>query len=418
MEEGRNRMREMSKPPPRSLKVPDTANSLLQNRINISIIFNYLRDHGVAYRAKLARDLGISAPAVSRAIEKLLKDEYVIESERVKVENGKKAAQVSVNSERGYVIGIDLMADPIKIAISDFGGVLRDTYLPAPFANDSDFSGYLIGAVDSALRAFERKSKKRKSRVLAIGIGVPAVVDPQTGAILSASLYQSIATSNFADKLGDRFKIPVFIENTSNLSAIGEWKRGIGRSARNLVFIEVGNGIGAGIILDGDLYRGAHGAAGEIGYFITEPEGLDYDSSKTGYLESHSSLEALQLFGSGGDGGAGGPYPAATGLFREALAGSAEALGKLEDARRHLSVAIINLILLLNPEMVVIGGAMCELPDAIDLVLNPLIEEVARGCPLMTTTLRLASLGANASLIGAVQFTLDSLIVHAYPYRL
>ena len=409
-------MRELPAPP-RSLKVTDTANSLLQNRINISIIFNYLRDRGIAYRAQLARDLGISAPAISRAIEKLLKDDYVIESERVKVENGKKAAQVSVNADRGYVVGIDLMSNPIKIAISDFGGVLRDTSVPAPFAEGADFSEYLIASVDLALESFARKAGKRRAKVLAIGIGVPAVVDPQTGAILSASLYESIATSNFADRLKDRFKIPVFIENSSNLSAIAEWKQGIGRGARNLAFIEIGNGIGAGIILDGDLYRGAHGAAGEIGYFITEPEGLGQDSSKSGYLESRSSLGALRLYR--GEGGASpGDAHAAAVVFREALAGKAEAAAILDGARRHLAVAIINLILLLNPEMVVIGGAMCELPGALDLILNPLIEEVARECPLMTTAIRLASLGANASLFGAVQFSLDSLIVHAYPYRL
>jgi glucokinase len=410
-------MREIPSPP-RSLKVTDTANSLLQNRINISIIFNYLRDHGTAYRAQLARDLGISAPAISRAIEKLLKDDYVIESERVKVENGKKAAQVSVNADRGYVVGIDLMSNPIKIAISDFGGVLRDTSVPPPFAEGSDFSGYLIASVDLALEAFAKKARKRRAKVLAIGIGVPAVVDPQTGAIISASLYESIASSNFADRLKERFKIPVFIENSSNLSAIAEWKQGIGRGARNLAFIEIGNGIGAGIILDGDLYRGAHGAAGEIGFFITEPGGLGHGSSGTGYLESRSSLKALQLFRGGGPAVPGGSHSATAGLFREALAGQPEALGVLDGARRHLAVAIINLILLLNPEMVVIGGAMCELPDAIDLILNPLIEEVARECPLMTTAIRLASLGANASLFGAVQFSLDSLIVHAYPYRL
>lgn len=384
-------MRELPLTPPRSLRVSDTANSLLQNRINISIIFNYLRDHGVAYRASLARDLGISAPAVSRAIEKLLKDEYVIESEKTKVENGKKAAQVSVNAERGYVIGVDLMADPIKIAVSDFGGVVRDVYLAPPFADDTDFSSFLIAAIDLALKDFERKTQKRKARILAIAVGVPAVVDPQTGAILSASLYESISKSDFPDRISGHFEVPVFIENTANLSAIGEWKCGIGRGARNLVFIEVGSGIGAGIILDGDLYRGAHGAAGEIGYFITEPCGLGYDSSACGYLESRSSLGVMQSLS------------------------SPEAVG---EAAKHLELAIINLTLLLNPEIVVIGGAMCELPGAGDRILKPLIEDVVRHCPLMTTEVRLASLGANASLIGAVQFALDSLVVHAYPYRL
>jgi glucokinase len=404
--------------PQRSFTVPDTANSLMQNRINISIIFNYLRDRGVAYRAQIARDLGISAPAVSRAIEKLLKDEYVIESEKVRVKNGKKAAQVSVNAERGYIVGVDLLAEPIMIAISDFGGELHDTYLAPPIDGTSDFSDYLISSIDSGLRAFERKFAKRDAHILAIGIGVPAVVDPRTGAILSASLYENIIKSNIHDRVSDYFKIPVFIENISNLAAIGEWKHGVGRNARNLLFIEIGNGIGAGIILDGDLYRGAHGAAGEIGYFITEPAGLGYDSSKSGYLESRASLAAFRLFGASTAEALDSRYPSVTTILEAARAGAAEAVGFIRDATEHLAIAIINIMLLLNPEMVIIGGAACELPDIDSLIFKPLIDEVIRNYPFGSASIRLASLGEKASLIGAVQFALDSLVVHAYPYRL
>ena len=116
----------------KSLTVPDTANANLQNRINTSIIFNYLRDHGFAYRAQIARDLGISAPAVSRAIEKLRRDEYVIESERMPVDNGKRAAHISINAGHGYVLGIDLMTDPVEIAVSDFSGTILYTHLGKP----------------------------------------------------------------------------------------------------------------------------------------------------------------------------------------------------------------------------------------------------------------------------------------------
>jgi predicted NBD/HSP70 family sugar kinase len=404
--------------PQRSFTVPDTANSLMQNRINISIIFNYLRAHGVAYRAQIARDLGISAPAVSRAIEKLLKDEYVIESEKVTVENGKKAAQVSVNAERGYIVGVDLLAEPIMIAISDFGGTLQDTYLAPAIDRTSDFSDYLIASIVSGLRAFEGKSAKGCAHILAIGIGVPAVVDPRTGSILSASLYEGIAKSNIHARVSGYFKIPVFIENISNLAAIGEWKRGVGRNARNLLFIEIGNGIGAGIILDGDLYRGAQGAAGEIGYFITESAGLGYDSSKSGYLESRASLAAFRLSGATPAEAPDSRYQSVTALLDAARAGASDAVGFIRDATRHLAAATINIMLLLNPEMVIIGGAICELPDIDVLILNPLIEEVIRNYPFTPASIRLASLGAKASLIGALQFALDSLVVHTYPYRL
>ena len=395
--------------PQRSLRISKPANSLLQNRINISIIFNYLRDHGASYRARIARDLGISAPAVARAVERLLTDEYVIESERIQMENGRKAAQVSVNSERGYIIGVDLLADPIKLGISDFSGTIRDTFLGLPKDPAEDFTKYLITTIDAALRDFRGKGSRKKPRILALGIGVPAVVDPQSGAILYANYYDTFIQSDFYERLVEHYTFPVFIENTANLSAIGEWKQGVGREARNLVFIEYGNGIGAGIIFEGDLYRGAQGAAGEIGYFVTTPAGLGYDGSTIGYLESKASLESMYRRGGEEQGSDTDSYPNAASLFEAARSGNENALGIIKIALRHLTVAIVNLLLLLNPEMVIIGGASCELPGADLLILNPLIDEVRRYYPFAPAPIYLASIGANACLVGSIQFALDSL---------
>lgn len=402
----------------RKLKVSDTANSLLQNRINISIIFNYLRDHGPSYRAQIARDLGISAPAVARAIDKLLKDGYVIESERLRLENGRKASQVSVNAGRGYIIGVDLVSEPIKLAICDFGGTLSYSFLAPTIRPNTDFSDYLISIIDLALLQFEQKINIKNPPILGLGIGVPGVVDAQTGTILYANLYHKLYESKFYERVVGHYTFPVFIENTANLSAIGEWKRGVGRDARNLVCIEFGNGIGAGIICDGELYHGAQGAAGEIGYFITDPEGLDHKSTTLGYLEEKASLGMMHLRG-GTVGGTGSlRYLSAELLLKAVEAGDPQAREIIQDVITHLTVTIVNTVLLLNPEMVIIGGAACELPDVEEIIFKPLIEEVYRNYPLIASPIKVADLGANACLIGAMQYVLDSLVVHAYPYRL
>jgi len=392
---------------------------MLQNRINISIIFNYLRDNGASYRARIARDLGISAPAVARAIEKLLNEEYVIESERIQMDNGRKASQVSVNAERGYIIGVDLLSDPIKLGISDFGGTIHEVFLAPPIDPAINFTDYIIATIDLTLRSFEKKIKKSNIRVLALGLGVPAVVDPRTGVILFANYYEKFIHSNFYEHLVERYPFPVFIENTANLSAIGEWKHGAGRGARNLVFIELGNGIGAGIIFDGDLYRGAQGAAGEIGYFVTTPKGLGFNGSTYGYLESKASLESMyRRGGMDPELAVGSGYPTSASLFKAAQSGNEIALGIINNALQHLTVSIVNILLLLNPEMVIIGGAACELPGAASLLLNPLMEAVRKHYPFAPAPIHLSSVGAKACLVGSIQFALDSLVIHAYPYRL
>jgi glucokinase len=398
---------------------------MLQNRINISIIFNYLRDNGASYRARIARDLGISAPAVARAIEKLLNEEYVIESERMQMDNGRKASQVSVNAERGYIIGVDLLSDPIKLGISDFGGTIHEVFLAPPIDTAMNFTDYIIATIDWTFRSFEKKIKRSNIRVLALGLGVPAVVDPRTGVILFANYYEKFIHSNFYEHLVERYPFPVFIENTANLSAIGEWKHGAGRGARNLVFIELGNGIGAGIIFDGDLYRGAQGAAGEVGYFVTNPEGLakpqglDFNGSTFGYLESKASLESMYRWGGmEPELFVGSGFPTAASLFEAAQSGNKTALQIISNALQHLTVSIVNILLLLNPEMVIIGGAACELPGADSLILNPLMDAVRKHYPFAPAQIHLSSVGANACLVGSIQFALDSLVIHAYPYRL
>ena len=278
----------------KSLTVPDTANANLQNRINTSIIFNYLRDHGFAYRAQIARDLGISAPAVSRAIEKLRRDEYVIESERMPVENGKRAAHISINAGHGLCPGNRSHDRSHRDRRERFLG--HDSLLP-PGKDRLGIRGFLRVPAGHHPRLPGRvpgEGAGRKARVLAIGIGVPAVVDPRTGAILRASLYERIARTNIKADVQAQFPVPIYVENVSNLGAIGEWKRGVNRNVRNMLFIELGNGIGAGIIMDGDLYRGAEGSAGEIGYFLTELDGLGHDNSRVGFLESMASLGAIR----------------------------------------------------------------------------------------------------------------------------
>ncbi len=404
----------------RSLTVPDTANANLQNQINISIIFNYLCASGTAYRAQIARDMGMSAPAVSRAIEKLLKDNYLIESGKVRMGNGRKAAQVSLNAGRGRIVGIDLLSDPVKVAISDFAGNLLYSRDGPPVDEESDFSTFVISAIGDALAAFPEEAGTKPAPVLAIGIGIPAVVDQATGRIVSASLYRNLAPSRFREEIAERFGAPVFVENISNLAAIGEWKRGVGRDARNLLFIEVSNGIGAGVILDGNLYRGHSGSAGEIGYFLTRPEALGHDSSKKGYLESIASLAALRAAASGlAERGLlpSGPDPAAA-LFLAASGGNEHAIGVIGEALRHLALSIVNLMILLNPEIVVLGGSVFELPGAEELLARPLMDEILRNYPFEPAILKRTALGSRASVIGALQYALDSLLVHAHPYRL
>jgi predicted NBD/HSP70 family sugar kinase len=403
----------------RGLTVTDTANSNLQNQINISIIFNYIKSQGSAYRAQIARDLGISAPAVSRAVEKLLRDGYLTEYEKTRGESGRKAVQFSINAGRGYIIGVDILTDPIEIAISDFAGTTQYSRKGPSMDEEADLTEFLRDAIDGAYASFQKEAGLEFAKILAIGIGVPAVVDPITGEILSASLYKNLANSDFSERLREHYGIPVFVENISNLAAIGEWMRGAGKGVRNMVFFELSNGIGAGIILDGDLYRGALGSAGEVGYCINNPGGLGHDNSRWGYLESVASLEALRERGAReGYGASGLGSDMISRLCEASSAGDEKARMIIREFIDHLAVTIVNIMAVLNPEMVIIGGNICEIAGAESEIARPLIEEIQLNYPFKPATVRLTLLGSRASVLGALQFALDSLVVNSYPYRI
>ncbi len=117
-------------------RIAETANARLQNRINISIVFNYLREHGPSYRAEMVRSLGLSAPAVSRAVEQLTADGYVVESGTLVTSGGKTVAEVAANAERGLVVGVDLLKGASKFGVFDFAGrqrlIRRGTDLAEP----------------------------------------------------------------------------------------------------------------------------------------------------------------------------------------------------------------------------------------------------------------------------------------------
>jgi predicted NBD/HSP70 family sugar kinase len=402
----------------RGLTVTETANANLQNQINISIIFNYIRNHGFAYRAQIARDLGISAPAVSRAIERLLRDGYIAESERVQIQNGKKAAQISINADRGIIIGVDIFAVPIEISISDFTGAVLFSQKGQSVNEESDLTEFLLAAIETALAAFRSESERGYGRILAIGIGVPAVVDPKSGRILSASFYKNLEGSDFRDRLETKYEAPIYVENISNLAAIGEWRRGAGQGCRNLVFIELGSGIGAGIILDGELFRGALGSAGEIGFFAIDSKDLGHGGSSKGILEGSASIGALRERVRRRYGDLDPGQDPIIRLCEAASGGDAWASDTIGEAIDHLTVAIVNIMILLNPELLVVGGSVCDFPQAVDAIVTPLINAVLRNYPFQPSQVLPASLGARASVVGALQFALDSLIVHTYPYRL
>lgn len=413
----------------RALKFSRTVSSKLQYKINMSIIFNYLRENGSISRAKISRDLKISAPAVSRVIDKLIKDGYVVETEKMITKGGKRPTLLKINQDKGYVIGIDLGKEKFKLALTNFNGETVKKYQGFKISNDKNIAEKMVSEIKKFLNKYSQEKKLKQHKVKAICVGVPADIDTDSGEIISAPLYGNWKELNLKKILRSEFNIPVYIENDVNLSTLGEKHYGEGKEFTDVVFVEISNGIGAGIIIDNHLHRGFHGSAGEVGFTIVNASNLGFKIKNKGFLEKFASVEsikkkAIREIKEGGETKIADMVEKdiekieASIVCEAAISGDKLANSIICEMVSFLSIGIINLILIINPQIIVLGGDICSLPEARRLFIEPIIEKINSSIPFKIPEIKLSSLNEDAGIIGASFLATESLLIGEFPYKI
>ena len=413
----------------RALKFSRTASSKLQYKINMSIIFNHLRENGPISRAKISRDLKISAPAVSRVIDKLIKDGYVVETEKLKTKGGKRPTPLKINQDKGFVIGIDLGKEKFKLALTNFNGETVERYKGFKILNYKNIAEKMVSEIKKFLNKYNQEKKLEKNKVKAICVGVPADIDTDSGEIISAPLYGNWKDLNLKKILRSEFNIPVYIENDVNLSTLGEKHYGEGKEFSDVVFVEISNGIGAGIIIDNHLHRGFHGSAGEVGFTIVNASNLGFKIKNKGFLEKFASVEsikkkAIREIKEGGktiitDMVENDIEKIEPSLVCEAaIKGDELANNIIEEMVNYLSVGIMNLIIILNPQIIVLGGDVCSLPEVRRLFIEPIVKKIKSSLPFEIPEIKLSLLNEDAGIIGASFLAVESLLIGEFPYKI
>lgn len=417
-----------------TVSISGTANANFQNQINVSVVFNFLKQHGPTYRADIARSLGLSAPAVSRAVEQLMEKGYVTEAGTTTTDSGKRVTEVALNRRMGSVVAIDLLKGESRYGLYDFVGEHIFGRKGPHYAESEDLARDLTEDLSrfflEADAYWERTGEPGVlPQLKAVCIGIPAAVNTATGEATGASLFRSLEEINLKEVIERRFDLPCYVENDVKLAAFAENLFGQGKNHRNLVYIDINDGIGAGIILDNRIVRGAQGLAGEIGYTITSPSELEYTAVTRGYLENRASVEALARAAGEAirrgvetsitryvDGQAEALRPHH--VFEAALEGDELARTLLARSVDLIAVALLNLTLAINPEIIVIGGDICEMPGVEALFVNPLRIRVARALPFKTPQIELSTLGAEACVTGASLFAVESMLSGKYPFAI
>ena len=235
--------------------------------------------------------------------------------------------------------------------------------------------------------------------VSSIGIGAPGPTDPRRGVLVNPPNLPGWRNVPLAPMVREIVGCPAFLENDANLAALGEHRHGAGRGTSTMVYITWSTGVGAGLILDGRLFSGAHGTAGEVGHMILDPEGPLDRCGQRGCVEAYCGGGALAR-----ETGA-----SAEELFDEAVAGDGEAAARVREAATYMGYALINVANLFDPQVVVMGGGVTRSWRQV----APVMEEVLRSSPFIKPSrrphLRRARLGDRAGLVGAVEWARDHL---------
>lgn len=357
------------------------------------LILNLLWKERELSRAELARRTGLSRSTVSAIVSDLLTTGLVHEARAGVSNGGRRPIVLEFQDQASFIVGIELGATHVSVVLTDLRCAVRASWsAPAPVRDEPEAA---LRKMTMGVRAVLEADGVQPSQLVGIGVAVPSPVDSERPGELLPLVVPKWPGYNIATHLQKSFKRPVFVDNDANLGALAELWWGPGSSAKDLAYIKVATGIGAGLIIDGHIFRGSGGIAGEIGHTSIDPNGPQCICGLKGCLTTFIGTPALlarakdELRASGSD------RPAPTSideLVNAALDGNPMAVQLLHYAGDKLGVGIANMLNLLNPQMVVLGGGIAR---AGDLLLGAVRETIAglslpasiRGAEIRTTDL-------------------------------
>lgn len=381
------------------METPGSQSSL--HRANLERVVRAVRLAGSLTQAEIARSTGLSAATVSNIVREL-RDNGTVQVTPTS-SGGRRARSVALSGDAGIVVGVDFGHSHLRVAVGNLAHqVLAEQ--SEPIDVDASASQGFDRAEQLVARLVESTGIS-PGKVLGVGLGVPGPIDVETGALGSTAILPGWSGINPRQELSDRLGVPVQVDNDANLGALGELVWGGGRGVKDLAYIKVASGVGAGLVIDGRIYRGPGGTAGEIGHITLDESGPVCRCGNRGCLETFTAARyVLELLrGSHGD---GLTIPRMVQLAREGDPGCRRVTG---DVGRHIGMGVASLCNLLNPSRVVLGG---DLAEAGELVLGPIRESVSRyAIPSAAQRLSVVpgALGARAEVLGALALVLSEM---------
>lgn len=347
-------------------------------------------------RAELARRTGLSRSTVTAITSELIEMGWVVEGRVAASSGGRPPTLLKVRRDFRHLVGVELGASHAAVVLTDLmGQVLGGAERSLDVQGDPEGTQRaMLELVDEVLV----DAGVRVDQLAGLGLGLPCPL-PATDA-LDPNILPAWVGHRPAQRIGDYLGVPVYSENDANLGALAELWWGAGRGVGDFSYIKIATGVGAGHIIDGRVYRGSGGIAGEIGHTAIDSRGPKCRCGLNGCLEAMVGRETLEAR-------LGRPLET---ILQDAERGDPQVLQAIADAGEYLGIAVANLLNLLNPARVILGGRLTRAGDAL---LTP-AREAARGRALFTTVensrLLFSELGDEAVALGAATLVLQAVL--------
>lgn len=348
----------------------DPGGSLNTRRVNRQRLLEAVRRSGPISRADLAKATRLSPPTVSALVEDLLNEVGLMHEVGVGTsKGGRPPILLQFNGEFGYLAGVDVGSHVLRIALTDLQGqILARHEVPTDPAGGVAIVDQICAIVNEV---FDLSGRDRR-KLYAVGVGAPGMTNVQTGRVIRAVNLPGWVDLPLRDLLQARLDAPVRVDNDANMAAMGERWQGCARRVNDFVFLALGAGIGAGVMIGGRLHRGHHWYAGEISHMNLDFREWQSDFGARGYLESHVGEDARP----------------------EAM----------DQRAVYLGTAVANLVAVLDPALIVFGG---DWGHDREILIEPVRRVVSRIVPNLPAMER-SSLGEDAQLVGAVYSAMET----------
>lgn len=377
---------------------------------NIRDLLRLLRLHSPCSRADLTRLSGLTAPTVSAGISRLQRLGLVTTLGQASSNGGRPPGLLEFNARHGYVVGVDIGGSHLGIVMADLNGTIvgRGTTIFRAERRPKAVTEMIADGI----KRISQQQKVPMSKILHIAVGAPGITDVAAGRVLSAYSLTDWHDVPLRDLVEEKTRISTTVDNDVNLSALGEAWCGAARNVANFIFLAIGTGVGAGIVVNGTLHHGANWSAGEVGYMLlpglrSDPPLID----GAGALESAVGGQSVREAWIGQTGSAPSVQaPLATEIFDLAATGDSVGREILSRVAEHLAMAITNLSLVLDLSLVVLGGGVGYHPG-----LLRAIEKRLERNQFARPQLIVSGLNGEAQIYGAIWLALQA--VEAQDFR-